>query len=84
MKSTDNKQIIVFTAPGCSFCKVVISYLRNLKREFQEIDISQDQEANKWLQEQGITGVPVTLFGNKEIVIGWQRAQIDACLDNLK
>ena len=86
MKEVDleNHAIVVFTAPSCAFCVMVKSYLLSQNVAFHEIDLSTDQAAVVWLQEKvGRVGVPVTLFANKDFVVGWQKDLIDEHLSKL-
>ena len=77
--------IKVFSTPQCGFCQVVKSYLKSLDIDFQEIDIERDPEQARWLQENlGLNGVPVTLFNQKQFVVGWQKEAIDSQLRDLK
>lgn len=76
--------IVIFSTPSCGFCTMVKSYLSSKKIDFHELDLTTDQEALLWLQENvGQTGVPVILFQNKDIVVGWQRNLIDHYLTEM-
>ena len=75
----------VYTTPTCPFCRVVKAYLSGLGVEFEEIDLSSNEAAASWLNENlGQIGVPVTLFEGNKFVLGWQKAEIDEHLRQLK
>ena len=75
----------VFTTPECGFCRVVKAYLHSLEVNFEEVDLSRDQEAVQWLSERlGRLGVPIVLFGENDFVLGWQKEAIDEHLRRLK
>ena len=81
----DHKTVKIFTTPACGFCRVVKAYLHSLEVEFEEVDLSRDQEAVQWLNERlGRLGVPITLFGEQDFVLGWQKETIDEHLRRLK
>jgi glutaredoxin-like YruB-family protein len=74
--------ITVYTTPTCVFCKAVKEYLTDKKKEFKEVDVSEDQGAAKWvLDNTGQLAVPVTRFDDNTIVIGFDRPKLDAVLN---
>ena len=79
---SENKvQVQVFTTADCAFCKIVKNYLRSQGVEFTEIDLNTNPAAVEWLRLRlKQFGVPVTVFNNSDLVIGWQRQQIDEYL----
>ena len=81
----DQTAVKVFTTPDCGFCRVVKAYLEALDVAFEEVDVSADKEAAEWLvKSTGTTGVPLTLFGDSEFVLGWQKNQLDDYLRKFK
>ena len=85
MEDLDKHPIVVFTTPQCAFCVMVKSYLQSRQIDFHEIDITTNQAAQLWLNnEVGQTGVPVTLFEGKAVVVGWQKNLIDHHLQQMK
>lgn len=75
----------IFVTPNCVFCKIIKGYFNDLKVEYEEIDITTDDEALNWLQDNlGQFGVPVTVFNDNQFVIGWQKQIIDDYLRDLK
>ncbi|MCY4089126.1 MAG: glutaredoxin family protein [Candidatus Saccharibacteria bacterium] len=76
--------IQIFTTPNCSFCRVVKNYFQSLNIDFEEVDLSQNQQGFEWLIEKtGQAGVPVTVFNNSQFVIGWQKQLLDDQLRQL-
>lgn len=73
--------ITIYTTPTCVFCKAVKEYLKDKKKDFKEVDLTEDQEAAKWvLENTGQLAVPVTRFDDDTIVIGFDRPRLDAAL----
>lgn len=72
--------ITVYTTPTCVFCHAVKEYLKGKKIEYKEIDLTEDQEAGKWvLDKTGQLAVPVVDV-NGTIIVGFDRPKIDAAL----
>lgn len=75
--------VAVYTSPDCQFCHLVKAYLRSRRVDFREIDIAEDPDAGQELfQRTGVAGLPVTFFGNKVFVLGFDRNQLDSCLQD--
>lgn len=74
--------ITVYTTPTCVFCKAVKEYLTGKKKDFKEVDLTEDQTAAKWVYDNtGQLAVPVTKFDDGTIVIGFDRPKLDAILN---
>lgn len=72
-----NHTVLVFTSPGCSWCRRVKQYLRDNHISFKEIDISRNvQAARDIMKRTGQAGVPVILVDNRPIV-GFNKQMID-------
>ena len=72
--------VTVYTTPTCSWCKVLKDYLRAREVPFAEVDVSQDlAQARELVERSGQYGVPVADIDG-EMVIGFDRARIDALL----
>ncbi len=81
----EDTPIKVFTTQECGFCRVVKAYLHSLDVKFEEVNLNEDREAVAWIEKNiGQVGVPLTLFGDSEFVLGWQKEQIDAYLKKFK
>jgi glutaredoxin-like YruB-family protein len=74
-------KVIVFSAPTCSWCRVVKQHLKQNNIEFKDIDVSRDrQAAMDMVRRTGQQGVPVTLINNKP-VIGFNKIEINRLLN---
>jgi glutaredoxin-like YruB-family protein len=79
----EQKRVIVFTTPTCTYCKQVKRYLSEKNIHFKEIDISRDSKAAQdMIRKSGQQGVP-QLWINNVPVVGFDRLKIDKML-NLK
>ena len=73
-------KIRVFTTPICPYCVTLKSYLKEKGFEFEEIDVSaNDQAANEMVEKSGQMGVPVLEIDN-EIVVGFDKEKINKLL----
>lgn len=81
MSTEESKpRIIVFSTPGCGWCRKLKSYLKEKGFRFRDVDISKDEKAAQdVMRKTGQTGVPVTLIKNRPI-IGFNRAEINRAL----
>ncbi len=74
------KRVILFSTPTCSWCKRARGYLRRNRIRFKEVDVSRDERAMKdVVRMTGQMGVPVILIGNRPIV-GFNKPEIDRLL----
>ncbi len=81
---TTNKQqkrVIVFSTPTCTWCRAVKQHLKKHHIKFKDIDVSRDERAARdMLRRTGQQGVPVTLIDNRPI-IGFNKELINRLLD---
>jgi glutaredoxin 3 len=69
--------ITVYSTPTCVFCHAVKEYFRQKNVKYEEKDLTQDQDAAKWvLEHTGQLAVPVIDL-NGTIIVGFDRAKID-------
>lgn len=74
--------IKVYSTPTCPYCTMAKQYLSSKNVVFQNIDVSQDQNAaQEMVKKSGQMGVPV-LDIDGQLVIGFDRQRIDALLIN--
>jgi len=74
------KNVKVYSTPSCPFCKRVKQYLSDNGVEFQDIDVTADQEMVKEMVEKsGQMGVPVVDVEG-DIVVGFDRDKIASAL----
>jgi len=74
------KKVKVFSTPTCPYCHMAKAYLKDKKVEFEDIDVSQDQnQARAMVAKSNEMGVP-QLWIDDEVVIGFNRPIIDQLL----
>ncbi len=74
------KKIILYTNPTCAFCYTLKSYLQSKGFEIKEIDVDEDEEARKKMEEiSGQKNLPVTVIDGK-VVTGWDKKKINKLL----
>ena len=79
MATIDNK-VRVYSTPTCPYCIRTKQFLKENNIEFENIDVSANQEAAQEMTEKsGQMGVPV-LDINGEIVIGFDKDKISQLL----
>ncbi len=73
-KSTKN--IIVYSTPSCPWCNKLKNYLRQNNIQFQDIDVSKNQNAAKRMMKgSGQQGVPQTEI-NGQFIVGFDKPKI--------
>ncbi len=69
-------KIKVYTAPGCPYCFAVKEFLQERGIQFEEIDVSQNEEALNYIIEKTQQyGVPVIEIDG-EFIIGFDRERL--------
>ena len=72
---------IIYSTPTCPYCVKVKEYLGSHNIEFEDIDVSTDQDkAQEMIDKSGQMGVPVLDLDGK-IIIGFNKGEIDKILD---
>jgi glutaredoxin-like YruB-family protein len=72
--------VTVYSTATCSWCQATKDHLRTHGISFEEVDVSANMErAREMVERSGQYGVPVIDIDG-EIVIGFDRARIDALL----
>lgn len=73
--------ITVYSSPSCVWCTRAKEYLRDRNINFREVNIAQDRSgAIEMMRKSGQMGVPV-LDINGNIIIGFDKDQIDMLLN---
>lgn len=68
--------IKIFSTPTCSYCHTLKEFLKERNINFEEIDLSKDEQAQRYIVEKtGKMEVPVIEIDG-EIVVGFDRAKI--------
>jgi glutaredoxin-like YruB-family protein len=77
----ENKNIRVFSTPTCVYCIVLKKWLDEKGVSYDEVDVSQDEEAQKeMVQKTGQMGVPVIMI-DEEVVVGFDKERIAKILN---
>jgi len=77
-------KIIVYSTPTCPWCNVMKDFLKEKNVEFEEIDLSKNQEKIKEMtQKSGQMGVPQIEINGK-MIVGFDKEAIEKELENLK
>ncbi len=80
MEKIQQKKVIVFSTPTCSWCRKLKSYLQSNGVRFKDVDVSRDTDAARdMIRKSGQQGVPQTWIDNKPVV-GFDKAKIDRML----
>ena len=77
----EKKKVKVYSTPTCPYCKMAKEFLKEKGVEFEDVDVSTDQEAAKEMVEKsGHMGVPQIEINGK-IIIGFDREALEKELD---
>ncbi len=73
-------KVIVYSTPTCHWCHKAKDWLKDKGIKFEDIDVSVDhKKANEMVEKSGQMGVPV-LDIDGEIIVGFDKARIEAAL----
>jgi glutaredoxin-like YruB-family protein len=76
-----DKKVKVYSTPTCPYCMRAKQFLKDNNIEFEDIDVSTDQErAQEMIQKSGQMGVPV-LDIDGDIVVGFDKEAISKALN---
>ena len=76
-------KIIVYSTPTCPWCHALKDFLKEKNIEFEEIDISKDQEkAKEMIDKSGQMGVPQIEINGK-MIVGFDKEAIEKELENV-
>ena len=74
------KKAIIYSTPTCPYCKMAKDYFGEKAVEYEDYDVSGDQERSKEMEKKsGQMGVPVIDIGGT-IIIGFDKEKIDEAL----
>ncbi|MEE9322984.1 MAG: glutaredoxin domain-containing protein [Candidatus Aenigmarchaeota archaeon] len=77
------KKVKVYSTPTCPYCKMAKEFLKEKGIEFEDVDVSTDQEAAKeMIKKSGQMGVPQIEINGK-MIIGFDREKLEKELENL-
>lgn len=74
-------KVRVFSTKVCPYCIVLKQFLNDNKIEFEELDVSENEEARKeMIEKTGQMGVPVIEIDD-QFVIGFDKKKISELLE---
>ena len=74
-------KVRIFSTPSCIYCVTLKVFLKEHNIEFEEIDVSQNEKAQKeMIEKSGQMGVPVIEI-NGETIVGFDREKISQLLN---
>ena len=76
-----SKSVTVYSTPTCPFCIRAKQFLKDNNIQFEDIDVSENQEkAQAMVKKSGQMGVPVLEIDGK-IIVGFDKDKIKEALD---
>ena len=73
--------IKIYSTATCPYCKIAKEYLSSKGIDFEDIDVSNNQEAvEEMVKISGQMGVPVIAIGS-EVIVGFDKSRIDSLLN---
>ena len=80
MRVKMDKKVKIYSTPTCPFCIRTKQYLKDNNIDFEDIDVSADQEkAEEMVNISGQMGVPILNIGGK-IIVGFDKEKINKAL----
>ncbi len=75
-----NKKVKIYSTPTCPYCIMTKKFLKDKNVEFDDIDVTSDQQAaDEMIQKSGQMGVPV-LDVDGQIIVGFDEETIKKAL----
>lgn len=76
-------EIAIYTTSTCHYCHMAKDYFNSQGVEYQEFDVSRDEEARKkMVRISGQLGVPVITVG-KEVILGFDLSRLKKALKTI-
>lgn len=76
-----SKKIRIYSTPTCTYCIILKKYLSEKGIDYEDLDVSENEEAQKeMIEKTKQMGVPV-LDIEGEIIIGFDKEKIDKILN---
>ncbi len=76
-----DQKVKVYSTPTCTYCIVLKKYLDEKGIDYEEVDISEDEEAQKaMIEKTGQMGVPVLEYG-EELAVGFDKNRVNEILN---
>ncbi len=68
--------VTIYSTPSCHFCHMAKDFFKEKNVEFQDFDVSLDQDKRKeMIEKSGQMGVPVIIIGN-QLIVGFNKPKI--------
>ncbi|MBU0460525.1 MAG: NrdH-redoxin [Nanoarchaeota archaeon] len=83
-------QIKVLSIPTCPWCKKLKEWLKKKKVQFEDIDVSETQNAkfrDELIEKTGQMGVPITIITNNDketVLVGFNPEKLEEALEKSK
>ncbi len=76
-----SKKIRIYSTPTCTYCIILKKYLSEKGIDYEDLDVSENEEAQKeMIEKTKQMGVPVIDIEG-EIIIGFDKEKIDKILN---
>jgi len=85
-RGAQNMKVRVYSTPTCPWCNKLKDWLKKKKVEFEDIDITETQNAkfrDEMIEKSGQMAIPVTEIGDK-IIVGFKEKELQKALDKAK
>ncbi len=77
-----SQKIRVYSTPTCTYCIILKKYLEEKNIDYEEVDVSQNEEEQKRMVEKtGQMSVPVIEIDEDRFIIGFDREEIEKALN---
>jgi glutaredoxin-like YruB-family protein len=72
--------VTIYSTPTCGYCTMAKDFLQEKGVEYEEVDVSVDQQkAQAMVEKTGQMGVPVIIInkdGQEEVLVGFDQVQL--------
>ncbi len=76
-----NKKIRLYSTPICTYCIILKKYLDGKNIEYEEVDITEDEDAKKrMIEKTDQMGVPVLEVDGEKFLTGFDKNEINEAL----
>ncbi len=75
------KKVRLYSTPICTYCVILKKYLDGKNIEYEEVDITEDEEAKKrMIEKTEQMGVPVLEIDEEKFITGFDKNEINEAL----
>ncbi|MHB1330422.1 MAG: glutaredoxin family protein [Minisyncoccota bacterium] len=75
------KKVEIYSTPSCHFCHMAKEFFDANNVSYTNYDVSTDTTKRaEMMQKSGQLGVPVIVIDNKDLVVGFDQAQVSKLL----